>query len=56
MRLLVLSSAALLAVAGCAIAEKKEPVVSGLQLGAKAPAYQVLDCTGPNAGKKLCYR
>ena len=56
MRLLLLSSAALLVVAGCATAEKKEPIVSGLQPGAKAPAFQVLDCTGPNTGKKLCYR
>ena len=55
MRLLLLSSAALLVAAGCATREKG-PIVSGLQPGAKAPAFQVLDCTGPNTGKKLCYR
>lgn len=29
---------------------------SGLQVGDKPPAYDVFDCTGPNEGKKLCYR
>ena len=56
MRLLLLSSTALLVAAGCGLV-KKDPVVSGLQPGAKAPAFNVLDCTGPNVGKgKLCYR
>ena len=29
---------------------------SGLQVGDSAGAYTVSDCTGPNAGKSLCYR
>ncbi len=29
---------------------------SGLQVGEKVPAYNVNDCTGPSAGKSLCYR
>ena len=31
-------------------------VKSGLQVGDSAGAYNVKDCTGPNAGKTLCYR
>jgi len=31
-------------------------VQSGLQPGEKVPAYHVNDCTGPSAGKTLCYR
>lgn len=31
-------------------------VKSGLQVGDSAGAYNVKDCTGPNAGKSLCYR
>ncbi len=29
---------------------------SGLKIGDSAPAFNVKDCTGPNAGKSLCYR
>lgn len=29
---------------------------SGLEVGQKAGAFQVKDCTGPNKGKSLCYR
>ena len=39
----------------CAAA-KEETVKSGLQVGDRTPAYFVNDCTGPNAGKSLCYR
>ena len=28
---------------------------SGLEVGAKAGAFQVKDCTGPNKGKSLCF-
>lgn len=35
-----------------AVAELK----SGLQVGDSAPAFNVRDITGPNAGKSLCYR
>ena len=31
-------------------------IKSGLQIGDSAGAYNVKDCTGPNAGKSLCYR
>ena len=37
-------------------AEKEKEVKSGLQVGERPPAYQVLDATGPSEGKKLCYR
>lgn len=33
-----------------------EGLKSGLQVGDTAPAYNVRDITGPNAGKSLCYR
>ena len=29
---------------------------SGLQVGESAGAFNVKDCTGPSAGKSLCYR
>lgn len=29
---------------------------SGLQVGDRAGAFNVKDCTGPSAGKSLCYR
>lgn len=29
---------------------------SGLQVGDKAGAFNVKDCTGPSKGKSLCYR
>lgn len=31
-------------------------VESGLKIGDRAPAFNVLDVTGPNKGKELCYR
>ena len=31
-------------------------IQSGLQPGERVPAYHVNDCTGPSAGKSLCYR
>ena len=41
------------ATAGVSGAEKIDP---GLKLGEKVAAFNVLDITGPNKGKKLCYR
>ncbi|MCC2671203.1 MAG: hypothetical protein K0Q72_3674 [Armatimonadetes bacterium] len=31
-------------------------VTSGLQPGDKATVFQVVDVSGPNKGKQLCYR
>ena len=54
-RLLVPSAALLIATYGVTAAAGD--LKSGLQVGDKAGAYKVKDCTGPNAGKKpLCYR
>ena len=33
-----------------------EDLQSGLQVGDSAGYFQVKDCTGPSAGKSLCYR
>ena len=33
-----------------------EDLQSGLQVGDSAGFFQVKDCTGPSAGKSLCYR
>lgn len=55
MRTFWLTSAALLVAASMLPADQGKQK-SGLQPGDKAGAYNVLDCTGPNKGKKLCYR
>jgi len=55
MRTLFVTSAALFVAVGVAAGEKTK-LKSGLQPGAKAGPFNVLDCTGPNKGKKLCYR
>lgn len=52
-RLLVPSAALLIATCGVIVAGELK---SGLQVGDSAGAFNVLDCTGPNQGKKLCYR
>jgi len=52
--LLVTSAVMLTAAVGVAVAA--EELKSGLQVGEKAPAYNIRDITGPNAGKTLCYR
>jgi hypothetical protein len=52
--LLVPSAFLLVATVGMAVAA--EELKSGLQVGEKAPAYNIRDITGPNAGKTLCYR
>ncbi len=49
---------AMLLVAAGAVSYAAAPdsVKSGLQVGESTPAYNVNDCTGPSAGKSLCYR
>lgn len=54
-RTLVPGVAVLVAVTAGSIASAAE-LESGLQLGDRTKAYNVNDCTGPNAGKSLCYR
>ncbi len=53
--LLVSSAVVLLATAGVTLGADKK-IKSGLQPGDSAGAFNVLDCSGPNKGKKLCYR
>ncbi len=55
MRHLLVPSAAIMFAAFGAIAEAGD-VKSGLQVGERAGAFNVSDITGPNKGKKLCYR
>ena len=52
-RVAVPTAALLVASAGLVAAAAVE---SGLQPGDNAGAYNVLDVTGPNKGKSLCYR
>ncbi len=51
-RLVLAAAAALLAVSAFA-ADKLQ---SGLKPGSPVPAFQVVDVSGPNKGKQLCYR
>ncbi len=48
---------ALLLLAGTlpAAEKEKEPLKSGCDKGAGVDAFNVLDVTGPNAGRRLCY-
>ena len=55
MRTALVPTAALLAAAMLAPASAAE-LKSGLQVGDRAGAFNVKDCTGPNKGRKLCYR
>ncbi len=55
MKKLIAPVVAMLVVVTCSFASAKE-TKSGLQVGDKAPAFIVNDCTGPSAGKSLCYR
>lgn len=48
-------SAAIMALGMCAVASAAD-LESGLQVGEKAGAFNVKDCTGPRAGDSLCYR
>ena len=53
-RLLSLTVALMLVAAG-SVSTAAE-VKSGIEVGSRVGAYTVNDCTGPNAGKSLCYR
>ena len=55
MRKLLVPSVAIL-IATCGAMAEADDLKSGLQVGAKAGAFNVSDITGPNKGKKLCYR
>ena len=59
MKCLALSTAALLVFSAGSLPAgelKSDKLKSGLQPGDPAGAFQVLDCTGLEEGKKLCYR
>ena len=49
---LAIAASAMLAVSAFAA----DPVKSGLKPGEPVPAFQVVDVSGPNKGKQLCYR
>lgn len=55
MRRLIVPSVAVVALC-VGVAAIAAEIKSGLQVGEAAGAYNVKDCTGPNAGKSLCYR
>lgn len=55
MKTFVATSVALLAASFVAVSAAAE-LESGLQVGDSAGPFNVKDCTGPNAGKSLCYR
>ncbi len=44
-----------LAVGVLAVSAFAARVNSGLEVGANAPAFDVVDVSGPNKGNKLCY-
>lgn len=48
-------SAAVLALSVSTMASAAD-LESGLKVGDRAGAFNVKDCTGPAAGKSLCYR
>jgi len=47
---------AMAAVALLSASAVAEDLKSGLQVGDRAGAFNVKDCTGPATGKTLCYR
>jgi hypothetical protein len=51
----LLAVAALLAVSVYAAGEDKDKPSSGLGKGGSCTPFQVIDVTGPNKGKQLCY-
>ena len=58
-KVLALSTSALVVsafVVGTVSAADAQGPKSGLQVGERAPAFDVQDITGPNKGKTLCYR
>ena len=52
---LIIPSVALLAISVSAVVTGAD-LESGLEVGKRAGAFQVKDCTGPSKGKSLCYR
>jgi len=52
---LIVPSIALLAVSVSTVLVGAE-LKSGIEVGKRAGAFQVKDCTGPSKGKSLCYR
>jgi len=55
MKSLLTLSVALMFVAASSLVSAAE-LNSGIEVGGRPGAYTVNDCTGPNAGKSLCYR
>lgn len=55
MRHIVVPTLAILFAAAGSMATAAD-LVSGLQVGDRAGAFNVNDCTGPRAGDSLCYR
>lgn len=55
MRTMLVPSIAIVALSFSALAVAAD-LESGLKVGEKAGYFEVKDCTGPNAGKSLCYR
>lgn len=55
MRTLLVPSIAIVALAFSAMAVAAD-LQSGLKVGDPAGVFNVKDCTGPSAGKSLCYR
>ena len=55
MRTMLVPSIAIVALSFSAVAVAAD-LQSGLQVGDKAGYFEVKDCTGPSAGKSLCYR
>ncbi|MBC8353817.1 MAG: hypothetical protein H8E66_17595 [Planctomycetes bacterium] len=55
MRTMLVPSIAIVALCFSAVAVAAD-LQSGLQVGDSADFFLVKDCTGPSAGKSLCYR
>ncbi len=55
MKLAIIPSVALLVIT-IGSATRAADLESGLQVGDRAGAFNVKDCTGPAEGKSLCYR
>lgn len=55
MKRLLTLTVALMFVAASSLSSAAD-LKSGIEIGSKVGPYTVNDCTGPNAGKSLCYR
>lgn len=55
MRTLLVPSIAIVALSISAVVVAGD-LESGLKVGDEAGAFNVKDCTGPSAGRSLCYR